>query len=1127
MSKAGKDLKRNPSLKKWDKKERAAVPYSPVRHRLLVPLAAVLMLLVGGFGAVMITMQQNYMNQSSQEKLDVASDGLQDCLTRQARVLAALEEVMILDAGLSDALKARDRGRLLANYEALFTRLRAEYGITHFYFHGPDRVNLLRVYNPEKRGGRIDRFTAREAERTGKTASGIELGSLGTFTLRAVRPVFDGNILTGYLELGREIEDILTDLHEKYGVELAVSIRKSTLERKNWEAGMKLFGRDADWDRFSDDVLIYSSLPNFPSECERFIHGEKSHEHGDVHAEAVFNRKSWRVMTKPLADASGTEVGDLIVLHDISEAKAAFYRILAAASGVTLAFLAGLFGFFHALLRRIDQSIRVQQADLAENETNQRILLDNILTQVWYLTDDHTYGAVNKAHAEFNGVKTEDLAFKDMYDIFPQDVVEVCRQGNIEIFTTGKAFRTEEWAPHVSGERRLISIMKSPKLDENGEVEYVVCSADDITEHRQTKDALLRSEKKYREIFSHAVWGIFQSTPQGQFINCNPAFSRIFGYDSPGELISAISDISKQYYVYTDDRERYIQILQEKGTVDKFEFKARRKDGSEVWVTNSTRIVADHDGDILYYEGVVSDISDRKLAEEALRESEEKFSKIFHNAPLLITISNVEDGTCIEVNEEFVKVSGFTREEAIGKTSVELLRWIEPEERARLAETIRSNGRIDGMEVSLRAKCGKKIICMYSAVIITIRGRERLLSLAQNLTEYKLAEEEKARIEDQYRQAQKVEAIGRLAGGVAHDLNNLLSPILGYGEMLADDFNPGDARLESVKEIVNAGFRARDLVRQLLAFSRKQTLEYRTLDMNKIIEGFENLLRSTIREDIGIEIIPSPDIRPVRADIGQIEQVIMNLAVNAQDAMPEGGRLIMETAMAELDEEYAASRPGVQPGSYVMLAVSDTGSGMDEETRGQIFEPFFSTKGERGTGLGLATVYGIVKQHGGNIWVYSEPGKGTTFKVYLPVSEDVHVETEPLEKPARNQRGSETILLVEDSEQVRDLTHTILERQGYTILMAGNGAEALAVLASHGGHVHLLLTDVVMPGMNGKELFAKAAEKYPGLKVLYMSGYTGNVIAQCGVLDEGIAFIQKPFSVKAMAAKVREVLDSD
>jgi signal transduction histidine kinase len=399
------------------------------------------------------------------------------------------------------------------------------------------------------------------------------------------------------------------------------------------------------------------------------------------------------------------------------------------------------------------------------------------------------------------------------------------------------------------------------------------------------------------------------------------------------------------------------------------------------------------------------------------------------------------------------------------------------------------------------------------------------VALAVSNREYRQVQEEKSRLEEQYRQAQKLEAIGRLAGGVAHDLNNLLTPIIGYCELLLDDLGSDDARRASVDEVLRAGFRARDLVRRLLAFSRKQTLEFKPVDINQTIEGFKKLLRRTIPEDIDIELVLSPDIRPVLADIGRIEQVLMNLAVNAADAMPEGGTLTIETALADLDEAYASKRPGVTPGRYVMLTVSDTGCGMDEATQENIFEPFFSTKGERGTGMGLATVYGIVKQHGGNIWVYSEPDKGTTFKIYLPLSEKAHLEDKTAPKTTDDLTGTETILLVEDDARVRDIAFAILNRYGYTVLVAENGKAALSIVDRHEAPVHLLLTDVVMPEMNGRDLFAKIAAKHPDLKVLYMSGYTNNVIAHRGILDEGVAFIQKPFTVNALGAKVREVLE--
>ena len=361
---------------------------------------------------------------------------------------------------------------------------------------------------------------------------------------------------------------------------------------------------------------------------------------------------------------------------------------------------------------------------------------------------------------------------------------------------------------------------------------------------------------------------------------------------------------------------------------------------------------------------------------------------------------------------------------------------------------------------------------------------------------------------------------------MAHDLNNLLSPIIGYGEMLLEDTAEDDLQREPVEEIVNAGMRARDLVRQLLAFSRKQTLEFKHIDLSALLRNFEKLLRRTIREDVAIHMVLAQPLPLINGDVGQLEQVVINLAVNAQDAMPDGGDLTIETAEVELDESYAAQHKGVPPGMYAMLVVSDTGYGMDAETRKHLFEPFFTTKEkDKGTGLGLATVYGIVKQHGGNVWSYSEPGLGSTFKVYLPVSTESTVSEQYVPKAPSAVRGSETVLLAEDNEQVRELALAILKRQGYTVLPAASGKEALAILDRLDGPVDLLLTDVVMPEMNGKQLFDRVSATCPDIKVLYMSGYTDNVIAHHGMIDASIHYIQKPFSVKALAAKVREVLD--
>ncbi len=380
------------------------------------------------------------------------------------------------------------------------------------------------------------------------------------------------------------------------------------------------------------------------------------------------------------------------------------------------------------------------------------------------------------------------------------------------------------------------------------------------------------------------------------------------------------------------------------------------------------------------------------------------------------------------------------------------------------------------------------------------------------------------RLESQYRQAQKEESIGRLAGGIAHDLNNLLTPILGYSELLLGDFGPGDSRRDSVNEVIHAGLRARDLVHQLLAFSRKQTLDYKPLNMNTIVSRLEKLLKRTIPEDIQINLVLSDHTTPVMADIGQVEQVLINLAVNAADAMPEGGSLTLRTESVLLEEEFTSRYSEVIPGSFLLLSVSDTGCGVSEEVKRHMFEPFYSTKGEHGTGLGLSTVQGIVKQHGGIIEVQDRPGGGTVFLVYLPATDKQGDSDGCMEDSVSIQTGTETILLVEDDKRVRDLTLTLLKQQGYLVFPAEGGAEAIAIVRSFQGRIDLLLTDVVMPEMNGKELFKAIHKISPDIRVLFMSGYTNEIITKHGVLEEGLTFIQKPFTIYALAGKIRKAL---
>jgi two-component system cell cycle sensor histidine kinase/response regulator CckA len=424
-------------------------------------------------------------------------------------------------------------------------------------------------------------------------------------------------------------------------------------------------------------------------------------------------------------------------------------------------------------------------------------------------------------------------------------------------------------------------------------------------------------------------------------------------------------------------------------------------------------------------------------------------------------------------------------------------------------------------------KDGEPIDIEISATRTIYRGEAVSLAYIRDITERKRAEKEREKLQEQVRQSQKMEAVGVLAGGVAHDFNNLLSVINGYSELLLKGVARDDPRRSDIEQILQAGQRAASLTSQLLAFSRKQILHPVTLNLDDVVAQMSTMFRRLIGEDIALVCITRPGLGFVHADQGQIQQILMNLVVNARDAMPQGGRLTIETANVDIDEGYVRKHAPMRAGPYIMLAISDNGIGMDSETQARIFEPFFTTKGAgKGTGLGLSTVYGIVKQSNGFLWVYSEPGKGTTFKIYLP---RVQGEADKLSEDAKvvpDLRGSETVLVVEDEPSVRALAARILRERGYTVIEASNGKEALRTAQEYAGKIHLVLADVVMPEMSGKVLVSQIEAARPGIRALFISGYTDNAIIHHGILEANVAFLQKPFSANVLASKVREVIDS-
>jgi PAS domain S-box-containing protein len=630
-----------------------------------------------------------------------------------------------------------------------------------------------------------------------------------------------------------------------------------------------------------------------------------------------------------------------------------------------------------------------------------------------------------------------------------------------------------------------------------------------------TNEALRKSEKRYRDLVHLAPIGVFQITPDDRFLAVNDVFATMLGYASPAEVLQIRPSAA---YADPSDRSAVIQSFDRPGRVSGLELRLKRMDGTIVWVRAHGRAVRDASGDVERFELFVTDIGEQRRTAEALGASEARYRALMEHAHDAIFVNN-EFGIVQEVNRAAEILVGATRDEIVGRSFLEMLRL---EDREQVLATFRKtleHGRIlELLQVCIQRPDGTTVPAEVTASVVGIGGKPFVVGLLRDVSE-------RNAMAEQLRVAQKMDAIGQLAGGVAHDFNNLLTAILGYSQLLAPELRGNPEHFAAIDEIRKAGERAAGLTRQLLAFSRKQVLELKVLDLNEIVHRIQEMLSRLIGEDIQVMMNLDPALGSVRADAGQIEQVIMNLAVNARDAMPRGGQISIKTANVDLAESYTQTHVPVQPGPYAMLAVSDTGGGMDAATRERIFEPFFTTKEKgHGTGLGLSTVYGIVKQSSGYIWVYSEPGRGTSFKVYLP---RVPVPAELLATPesaALPAVGNETILLVEDEDSVRALARRTLEARGYRVLDAPDGGEAVAIALAE--TIDLLVTDMVLPGMGGSAIAARIHEIHPRAKVLFTSGYTDDVIIRGGLLERGAAFLEKPFTPSLLARRVREVLDS-
>ena len=744
--------------------------------------------------------------------------------------------------------------------------------------------------------------------------------------------------------------------------------------------------------------------------------------------------------------------------------------------------------------------------DLFASEPDGVLLIDPETQQVLEF-NDATCRQLGYTREEFSGLRISDFEASQTADEIRAHIQEALLSGMAEFDTL---HRTK------TGHTRHVRVW-AKTIDLDGHTVFHVIFRD-ITEHKQAETALRHSVDLLDQTGELAKVGGWELDLETQVLRWTREVYRIHEVEPDYQ-----PTVAEAIHFYGPEARPIIsgavQAAIDTGTPFDLELPFITARGRQIWV-RSQGAAERRDGRTIRLSGAFQDITERRRTDELRRLQ----SAALNAAADAIVITD-RTGAIVWVNPAFSQLTGFTKEEAVGRNPRDLVRSgkHEPAFYQDMWDTILA-GRVWRGLMTNRRKDGS----LYTEEQVITPMRDA----SQTITHFIAIKEdisERLSLEAQYRQAQKMESVGRLASGIAHDFNNMLTVINGMADLVLERLEPSDVAHADVQEIKRSGERAATLTRQLLAFSRQQILAPQVMDLNAAVTGMASLLKRLLGEDVDLVVVQSPDLGRVKADPGQVEQVITNLAVNARDAMPLGGKLTIETKNVELDEDYARRHAeSVPPGAYVLLAVTDTGTGMDDDTRARVFEPFFTTKAHgKGTGLGLSTVHGIVKQSQGFIWVYTEPGRGTTFKVYLPLVTEA-------ERPVRTQSGvmsrttgTETVLLVEDNDGLRQLAARLLRRGGYTVLDEVSTAEqALSLLASHTDPVHLLLTDVVLPGLSGRQLSEQLKQSRPDLRTLFMSGYTDDTIVRRGALDQDMPFLNKPFTGATLLRRVREVLDA-
>jgi len=1294
----------------------------PVQRRLLIPLSLALLLLGGGFCLILLKQQHADLNLSSKQVLREAVDDLEKTLQSQTDAIMAMEEALLSNIPRLEMISEGDRDRMLSNWQPVYKKLHATYGITHFYFHNPDGINLLRVHKPEKYGDVIDRFTLLEAMRTDQTVAGIELGPLGTLSLRVVHPIYHEYSLIGYLELGKEIEDILEDIHADPEIEVAVSIHKHDLDRKQWEEGMAMLGREPNWDYCDETVLIYSSLTPFPFSCSHLT-SETEHTQMSTPTEIKIEGKPWHVLMHPLLDASGTEVGDLIILKNISRQRAALIQSFATVIPIGLFILVSLMAALYIALHRTDTSIQAQQAALRNSEERLVQLAKQSNTIIWEVDAEGLYTYISEAVEKILGYKAEEMIGKmHFYDLYPEEERETIKTAAFEVINQQETFSGfENRLQTKSGEKIWMSTNSVTIQDHNGKLSGYRGSGTDITIRKRAEeeradhlhflenmariDSAIQQTTDIEQMMTdvlQATLEIFESDRAWLLYPCDPSAKswcipmmrtrpeypqeqtiaidvpmhaderpilqtilnnkKPLGYGDSNEnplperqkqnfgirsqlvmalypktgkpwalglhqcsrqrtwtkeerelfceishrLTDALSSLlfmrdlrasekqlqlsnrrwnaaqkaakignwelniatneywaseetfhiygipfdeennptpnilpQEQVLSYLTNKMRTLLFKAQSDLITQnkpydFEFELTRQDNSEVRIIHSIAIREDDENrNPIKLVGTIQDITTRKRTDTELKESQKQLLDAQY-------IAGLGGFTWDILKNKKTWSDGMYRLLKYDKGDVLVDEKLNhPDDRNQvkkwLMDSIASGDEtLPPHEHRLVCKDGEIIHVQTNGRIEYREGKAvKLVGTCLNITARKQAESEKLALERQIQHGQKLESLGVLAGGIAHDFNNILMAVLGYADLAIEDLSETHPALSSVREIEKGAKRAAELTRQMLAYSGKGHFIVEEMNVSTLMDDMAHLLRTTIPKTITLNLNLDRTLPPIKADVAQMQQIVMNLITNAAEAIGnEIGTMTLSTGQQECTREYleqsliphTASEKIPQPGIYVYFEVTDTGCGMNEETLNKLFEPFFSTK-FTGRGLGMAAVLGIVHGHSGAILLDTQLNQGSTFRILFPAAKTKETtevsKTEPPEILKTDEKEKcGTILVVDDEEVIRDLTTHMLQRQGFAVLTATDGRDAINLFRKNADEISCVVLDLTMPIMGGEACFEALRKIKPDIKVILASGYSEQELSK-RFANKGLAgFIQKPFVMATLMEKL-------